>query len=207
MIDNLLKQSHSARSTFIAQNQKLLQNLAHHGQRPQALFIGCADSRVVPEALFGLQPGDFFMLRNIANVMPPYIQSDTGTVAVLEYAVNHLKVPHIIVCGHTECGGIQGLDTHLDMIVDPALSRWLNLVRDAKRDVDFSSRDLSPEERHYAIVERNVVNQLENLKSYPIVREMIAQQKLELHGWVYYLKEMVVGYWDTAVNQFINSTQ
>lgn len=203
MKDTLLQQSTSPRQAFIEKNQTLLQTLANHGQQPQALFIGCADSRVVPEALFGLNPGDFFMLRNIANVMPPYIQSDMGTVAVLEYAVNHLKVPHIIVCGHTECGGIQGLDAQLDMSIDPALTRWLDLARSAKRNVDFSSRSLSPEERHYAIVEQNVVNQLENLRSYPNVREMIAQQKLELHGWVYYLKEMQVGVWETAVSQFI----
>jgi carbonic anhydrase len=165
-----------------------MRHLAREGQSPLALFVGCSDSRIMPEALLGGRPGDFFMLRNIANIIPPYHQTEIGIVSVLEYAVLALAVPHIIICGHTDCGGIKGLDTHIDISHQPALSRWLDLARPSQRDVDFAMRDLTPAARHLAIVERNVVNQLNNVRSYPFIRQQLESDQLALHGWVYHLE-------------------
>lgn len=202
MNDSILKETRSAQSTFFTAYKEKLQELVAHGQKPKALFIGCSDSRVTPEQMLGLDPGDMFMLRNIANVVPPYVQTEIGIVSVLEYAVLHLHVPHIIVCGHTDCGGIRGLDKHIDMGTNPALSRWLDLARAAQRDIDFTMRDLSPEDRHIAIVERNVINQLRNIESYPFIQQALTAQKLSLHGWVYYLERQQIGSYHPDSRQF-----
>ena len=201
--DTLLSQSHAARQAFFAKDGPLLTRLAREGQSPYALFIGCSDSRVTPEQLLGARPGDLFMLRNIANVVPPYFQTEIGTVSVLEFAVLTLQVRHIVVCGHTDCGGILSLDQHIDMATMPALSRWLDLARPAQSAIDFSWRHLSPEERHRAIVEQNVIHQLDNLHSYPFIREAVAAGKLKLHGWVYYLERPAIGYFDPQAGLFI----
>ncbi len=126
MPDTFLVRSSPMRRDFFEGQKELLTKLAQEGQAPDALFIGCSDSRVAPERMLGAQPGDLFMLRNIANIIPPYVQTEIGTVSVLEYAVLHLHVPHIIICGHTDCGGIRKLDAHLDMNKEPTLSRWLD---------------------------------------------------------------------------------
>ncbi len=202
MSDTLLAHSAPMRQDFFENQGELLAKLAAEGQTPDALFVGCSDSRVTPERMLDAQPGDLFMLRNIANIIPPYIQTEIGIASVLEYAVLHLRVPHIIICGHTDCGGIKGLDKNIDMSREPALSRWLDLARPAQREVDFRLRDLAPEERHIAIVERNVIHQLRNVQSYPFVREALEADQLELHGWVYHLERQQISFYDPGADQF-----
>lgn len=207
MSDSILARSAPLRQDFFERQGQLLQELAREGQSPDALFVGCSDSRVTPEQFLGARPGDLFMLRNIANIIPPYVQTEIGIVSVLEYAVLHLQVPHIIICGHTDCGGIKGLDAQLDMAREPALSRWLDLARPAQREVDFSLRDLTPQERHVTIVERNVVQQLRNVQSYPFVREALEADRLELHGWVYYLERQQIGTYDASTDTFTTNVE
>jgi carbonic anhydrase len=200
--DPLLDRSSRLRGDFFEKQGALLRRLAVEGQEPQALFVGCSDSRIMPEHMFGARPGDFFMLRNVANIIPPYIQTEIGIASVLEYAIMFLKVPHLIVCGHTDCGGIHGLDTQLDLSREPALTRWLELARPAKRDVDFANQDLDPDARHRAIVERNVVNQLHNVQSYPFVRQALEADLLDMHGWVYYLERQEIGHYNPESERF-----
>jgi len=195
-MDIILDKTRKARQQFFASNQALLRELVQAGQFPTAVFIGCSDSRVVPEQLLGARPGDFFMLRNIANLAPPYWQTEIGFASVLEFAVLELEVPHIIVCGHTDCGGIKALDENLDLSSRPALSRWLDLARPAQRAVDRFGMGEQTAERHQAIVEQNVVNQLENLRSYPFIRKRLEAGKLELHGWVFDLGRPEIRYYD-----------
>ena len=202
MTDQLLEISAAMRQDFFEKQAELLEKLAKEGQSPQALFIGCADSRVAPEGLLGAKPGDLFMLRNIANIVPPYTQSDMGVTAVLEYAVRHLKVPHFIICGHTDCGGIKGLDSRLDVAADPALSRWIEFARPAQREVDTGEKFLNDVDRNRAIVERNVVLQLRHIQTYPFVQSALASHQLELHGWVYYLRRRLMGYYNAGEDRF-----
>jgi carbonic anhydrase len=203
MTNIFLNRSASARHDFFARHSDLLKKLAHEGQRPEALFIGCSDARVTPEGLLGARPGDFFMLRVIGNIVPPYTQTEIGFASALEFAIGRLGIPHIIVCGHTDCAAIRGLDTPIDLSREPALARWLDLARPAQWEVDFYQPDLSPEARHIAIIERNVLRQLRHLQSYPFVREAIAAGQLELHGWVYYLERPEIGYYDAAEDKFV----
>ncbi|MCB8967437.1 MAG: carbonic anhydrase [Ardenticatenaceae bacterium] len=205
MGDTLLDQTTTQRRQFFKKESALLAKLVAEGQHPQALFIGCADSRVTPEALLGAKPGDLFMLRNIANVIPPSTQTENGIVSVLEYAVLGLHVPHIIVMGHTDCGGIKGLDAQLNRLREPALSRWLDLARPAQRDVDLALRGAAADVRHQAIVERNVVLQLKNLRSYAFIHEQVESGALTLHGWVYYLEAPGIGYYDEVSGTFVHA--
>jgi carbonic anhydrase len=202
MPDKLLEKHQPLAQEFFEERGELLERLSREGQNPRALFIGCSDSRLAPERMLGLLPGEMFMLRNVANIIPPYVQTDMGIVSALEFAVLHLRVADIIVCGHTDCGGIKSLDGQLDLTREPALSRWLDLARPAQRDVDFLLADLEEAERHIAIVERNVVNQLRHIQSYPFVREAMESEQLELRGWVYYLEQSRIGYYDPASDQF-----
>lgn len=202
MSDSILAQSASIRHSYWEEHRALLKSLAQQGQSPIALFVSCSDSRIMPEQILGAKPGDFFILRNVANIIPAYHQTEIGIVSALEFAVLYLNVPRIIICGHTDCGGIKGLDSPIDMSQSPALARWLDLARPSQRDVDFSLRGLSPEDRHLAIVERNVVNQLNNIQSYPFIRQRLESNQLKLHGWVYRLEEQQISTYNPDSGQF-----
>ncbi len=203
MPDLLLEQSAPLRNDFFEKQAELLKKLAKEGQSPQALFVGCADSRVSPERLVGATPGELFMLRNIANIIPPYEHSDTGMTAVLEYAIRHLKVPHLVICGHTDCGGIKGLDADLNPQAEPALIRWIEFARPAQQEIDSSRQSFINEaDRNRAIVERNVVLQLRHIQTYPFVLEALEANRLELHGWVYYMRRRLVGHYEPAKDGF-----
>lgn len=201
MPDNLLERSAPFQADFFENQAELLERLAKEGQSPEALLVACSDSRVFLEPMLGTSPGDLFMLRNIANIIPPYEQHDRGTAAVLEYAIRHLQVPHLIICGHTDCGGIKGLDAQLDPAAEPALIGWVEFARPAQRAID-AGPGLAGWERHRAIVERNVVQQLRHVQSYPFVLEALEANRLELHGWVYYLRRRLMGHYAPDQDRF-----
>ncbi len=203
MPDTLLEKTAPIRADFFEKQGELLEKLAKEGQSPEALFIGCADSRVSPEKLLGANPGDLFMLRNIANIFPPFEQSDTGITAVLEYAIRHLQVPHLVICGHTDCGGIKGLDAELDPENEPALVRWLEFARPAQQEIDSSGQSFINEaDRNRAIVERNVVLQLRHIQTYPFVLAALEANRLELHGWVYYMRRRLIDHYESVKDEF-----
>ncbi|MBD3236581.1 MAG: carbonic anhydrase, partial [Candidatus Eisenbacteria bacterium] len=112
-----------------AQEQEFYLALARDGQRPRVLWIGCSDSRVVPEQITGARAGELFVVRNVANIVPPAKSACSGAGAVIEYGVLHLQVNHIIVCGHTDCGGIRALATGIDAGREPHIAEWLAQVR------------------------------------------------------------------------------
>ena len=181
--DTLLQQSHTLRADLFEKQGELLGQLARQGQRPQVMFVGCSDSRVIPEMLTGARPGELFVLRNIANIIPPFGTAHESTGAALEYAVNHLNVKHIVVCGHTDCGGLRALDGHLDALAEPSLAAWVKFAREAQTRVD--RHGVEPARRHRAIVEQNVILQLEHAAVYPAVYKALKQQRLELHAWLF----------------------
>jgi carbonic anhydrase len=166
-------------------NTDLFDRLATQGQAPEVLFIGCSDSRVVPELITGAEPGDLFVTRNLANVVPPYGTGEMGVGAVVEYAVLHLHVKHAVICGHTDCGGIKALDATLDRSREPHIARWIENARPALTKVEASG--IPPEDRHLATVRENVLLQLDHLRSYDPVHDGERAGTLTLHGWVYHL--------------------
>jgi carbonic anhydrase len=181
--DVLIHQTQALRSAFFEKEGELIAQLARQGQKPQAMFVGCSDSRVVPELLVGARPGDLFVVRNIANIIPPFGTAHESIGAALEYAVNHVKVAHLVICGHTDCGGLKALDGHLDALAEPSLVQWIKFAREAQMRVDKQS--LEPTKRHRAIVEQNILLQMEHAANYPAVYKAVKEHRLELHGWVY----------------------
>ncbi len=198
----LLAQSAHHRREFFETQAELLERLAKEGQSPYALYIGCSDARVSPFRLLGSNPGDLFILRNVANIVPPYAQRELGITAVLEFAIRRLQVPHLIIMGHTDCGGIKGLDAQVEADPTSALSQWIEFARPAQKTVD-AGPTLAELERHRAIVERNVVLQLRHVQSYPFIAEALEAHRLELHGWVYYLRRRLVSAYDPALDKFV----
>ena len=176
------------------QDLELYRRLAEEGQAPVALFIGCSDSRVPPEVIADAGPGVLFVTRNVANIVPPYGSGEAAVGAVVEYAVRHLHVQQIIVCGHTDCGGIKALDAQLSWDREPHIARWIEHARPAKTKVQASG--LPAEECHLATVRENVLLQLEHLRSYDPVRDAERAGTLTLAGWVYHLDTGAVEAYD-----------
>lgn len=174
------------RATSYQENRVWYRRLAQHGQHPRAMVISCSDSRVHVTSIFGADEGEFFIHRNIANLVPPY-QPDGlqhGTSAAVEYAVTALKVAHIIVMGHAHCGGVQGCH---DMCSGRApelekkssfVGRWMDLLRPGYDKV----RALPEDEQITALEKQAVLISLENLMTFPFVREAVENDYLTLHG-------------------------
>jgi carbonic anhydrase len=157
--------------------------LAEEGQHPKVLWIGCSDSRVVPELITGADPGELFDVRNIANIVPPGPTIACATGAAIEYAVIHLRVSHIVVCGHTDCGGIRALETPPATETEPHFATWLELVRPARERV--VARGVAAGEVHIETVRTNILMQCDNLQSYPCVVEREKSGSLTIHAWLY----------------------
>jgi carbonic anhydrase len=173
-------------------NREFYERLASQGQHPQVLLIACSDSRVSPELITSATAGELFVTRNIANIVPPFGTGEMGIGAVIEYAVLHLKVAHILILGHTDCGGIRALAAPPDWSREPHIARWIEHARPAQTKVEAAG--VPEDERHLATVRENVLLQLEHLRSYDPVREAEKAGRLTLHGLVYHLE---AGMFDT----------
>ena len=158
------------------------------GQRPQALLIGCCDSRVDPALLTACAPGDLFILRNIANLVPPYHKSDDfhGVSSSIEYAVCFLNVSDIIVLGHSSCGGINALmSSAKGEIAGEFIGKWVSIADSARDKVLRELPDETPEKQLRACEKEAILVSLKNLVTFPWVRERVARGQLSLHGWYY----------------------
>ena len=153
-------------------------------QRPTVLWIGCSDSRVAVNTITNTRPGEVFVHRNVGNIVAA---NDWNLSAVLEFSINHLHIPDIVVCGHYGCGGIAALDE--ENTEDKYIPIWLISAFKAKERVDEKLKalriDIPADQRMRLIVEENVRLQLEHLQEYPFVRRSMMEKKLKLHGWVY----------------------
>lgn len=158
-------------------------------QKPDALFICCSDSRVAPNAFASTNPGDLFVIRNVGNIIPPsssgYSMGDESEIAAFEYAIQTLNVKNIIICGHAECGAINAICNGIDNLppTHPHLKSWLkygaaSLQRFHRHDIDNSEL---PE--HNQISQAHVLQQIEHVKTYPLVRERLEKGTLGIHGW------------------------
>jgi len=150
------------------------------GQNPELLFIGCSDSRVSAEELMGLGPGDVFVHRNIANMV---ISIDLNVMSVVNYAVENLKVNHVVVCGHYECGGVKAAMQSADLGI---LNPWLRNIRDVYRIHKKELNGITDEDKKYdRLVELNVMEQCVNLIKTAAVQKAYRDRELKVHGWVF----------------------
>ncbi len=150
------------------------------GQQPPILYIGCSDSRVTAEQVMGLGPGQVFVHRNIANMVP---QLDMSVTSVINYAVEHLKVKHLVVCGHYYCGGVKAAMSSADLAI---LNPWLRGIRDVYRLHQKELEAIEDEEARYRrLVELNVQEQCINAIKLPDVQKALNSGALDVHGWVF----------------------
>jgi carbonic anhydrase len=180
----------------------LYQRLVTAGQNPHALFITCADSRIDPELVTQSGPGEIFVSRNIGNLVPPYGEMLSGVTAIIEYAVAALRVNHIVVCGHADCGAMIGL-LHPEKVAKlPAVANWLRHSEAALAIVH--SRGLMEEHAVLdALIEVNVLMQLNHLRTHPSVAGRLARGSLALSGWVYDIGQGGMRIYDEERRQFL----
>ncbi len=182
--------------------QELFEKLAH-GQSPEALFITCSDSRIETAMITQTDPGELFICRNAGNIVPPHTNHTGGMTASIEFATAALQVPHIVVCGHTECGAMKGAMNPEGLDALPHVREWLSYARAAVDVVDTLGADLDEDARMRMLLEQNVILQLQHLKTHPAVAARLAKGDLTLHGWVYDIKTGEVQAYDEQKNAFM----
>lgn len=184
----------------------LLMHLADEGQSPQALFITCADSRIVPADLVNADPGDLFVLRNIGNIVPRYDAAMAGgehsVAAAIEFAVGELQIRNVIICGHSECGAMKALlsGAHEDQAT--SLGHWLRYGADALETYRTEHAREEAPTAHNDLARLNVIRQIENLQTYPAIQQAIAGGQLRVFGWFFDLKRVKVTVWDSETGRF-----
>ena len=185
--DKLIENNKEWAASVVKEDPEFFSRLSNV-QKPEFLWIGCSDSRVPADRITGTQPGEIFVHRNIANMV---IHTDMNLLAVLEYAVDHLEVSHILVCGHYGCGGVKAaMSRHnFDLI-----NKWIRNIKDVYRmhrdTIDFQTK---PEERLNKLIELNVEEQVMNLAKTSIIQKSWKNKKSpEIHGWVYSLEDGLI---------------
>lgn len=175
-------------------------------QKPHTLFIACSDSRVDPNLITKTLPGELFIIRNIANLVPPYRETPeyVSTTSAIEYAVVSLGVSNIIVCGHSNCGGCNAClkpPEYLDLM--PHTRRWLELAHPVRDRVLKEIGENDPAAREWMMEQANVVEQLKHLLGYPYIREKVNAGKLTLSGWHYIIETGEVFIYDRNAAEFV----
>ena len=175
------------RETSYEKNKELFEKL-DTGQDPHTLFIGCSDSRVVPGLITKTMPGELFVIRNIANIVPKYRVAEeyVSTTAAIEYAVNALEVENIVICGHSNCGGCNALHADPEKLEKlPNVAHWIEQIQDVKNEVNFKHPNADPAKREWITEQINIVQQMQNLLSYPFIKERYEAGKINIFGWYY----------------------
>jgi carbonic anhydrase len=193
---------HHFQANIFRSQRELFERLAH-GQRPDALFITCSDSRINPNLITQTEPGDLFILRNAGNIIPPHGAANGGEGATIEYAVVGLGVQDIIVCGHSHCGAMDALLHPAGLEGMPVVTAWLSHAEATRCIVREKYRNLTGQRLLTLTVEENVLVQLENLRTHPSVAAGLASDRLKLHGWVYKIETGEVFAYDPVRGQFL----
>jgi carbonic anhydrase len=201
-VDSILRGLKRFKKKVYPKHRELFHKLALQ-QRPSALFITCADSRIDPCLLTQTKPGELFLCRVIGNIVPRYPESIGGVSATIEYAVGVLGVPDVIVCGHTDCGVMRGVLNPEALKPLANVSAWLEHAQPAREAVAESRVSMSEPEFLLALTERNVIEQLKNLQTHPAVAARLEQGNLKLHGWVYHIAKGTVTTYSPRRKKFV----
>jgi len=190
------------KSEVYPKKKDLFKKLAKR-QDPEALFITCSDSRIDPSLLVQTDPGELFICRNAGNIVPPHSNYTGGITATIEYAVAVLKVKHIIICGHSDCGALTGVLYPEKVESLQHVSQWLSYAKAAHFIVEEKAPDLSPEEKLDMLIEENVLLQLQHLKTHPYVAARYATNQIQLHAWTYDIGEGNIKAYDENSRSFL----
>ena len=175
------------RERHFAEDSAQFQELVQFGQTPKALVVACCDSRVDPALVLDCAPGDLFVIRNVANLVPPSENQGHyhGTSAALEFGVRNLAVPHIIVLGHAQCGGIHALLQGGVSKDDSYIAEWMGIADAARKHTERELADASDKLRHRACEQQAILVSLNNLMTFSWIRERVETGVLSLHGWYF----------------------
>lgn len=199
----LIKGLREFQSSYFTSHKELFEELSQ-GQHPRVLFICCSDSRVDPNLITNAQPGELFVIRNAGNIIPPFEATNGGEGAAVEYAIHALDIRHIIVCGHSHCGAMKGL-LKLNKLEEemPLVYDWLKYAEATRRLLKDNYSDREGESLLEAAIAENVLTQIENLRTYPVIHSKLYQGKLSLHAWIYYIEAGQVMAYDPETHQFM----
>jgi carbonic anhydrase len=191
------------RTSYVSTHRDLLEQLAQ-GQKPKVLFITCSDSRIDPNLLTDTDLGDLFVIRNAGNIIPPYGATNGGEGATVEYAVHALGIEQIVVCGHSHCGAMKGLLQvgELEQTM-PLVYDWLKYSEATRRLVLENYYDRSKEELLEIMVAENVLTQIENLETYPVVRAKLFGGALKIYAWIYLIETGEVLAYDPETHAYL----
>jgi carbonic anhydrase len=192
------------RERHFAKGSVQFQDLVEFGQAPKTLVVACCDSRVDPALVLDCAPGDLFVIRNVANLVPPSENQGHyhGTSAALEFGVRNLAVQHIIVLGHAHCGGIHAL---LEGSVDKGetfIAGWMGIADAARERVEREHAEASSEVRHRACEQQAILVSLNNLMTFSWIRERVDQGRLTLHGWYFDIEHGELLGYDATLRRF-----
>lgn len=191
--------------SYFKKNEEHLLGLAKGGQNPKTLFIGCSDSRVIPDLIVQSQPGDLFVVRNVGNFVAPYKLDEDfhATAAAIEYSIGVLEVSEVIICGHSHCGAIKSLyKTSCDSSMIHT-AKWLTLGEKAKSMAMLALGANADADNLLRATERlSIITQIENLLTYPQVRKRVDEDKLFIHGWYYDIETGAIDYYDPDSYEF-----
>jgi carbonic anhydrase len=184
----LLEGLREFKTGYFCTHQDLFKQLSH-GQEPRVLLITCSDSRVDPNLITQARLGEIFVIRNAGNIIPPYGATNGGEGATIEYAIEALDIQQIIVCGHSHCGAMKGLMKPENLREKmPLVCDWLKYAEATRRLVKESYSHCEGEELLEILVAENVLTQIENLRTYPVIHSRIYQGHLKIYAWIYYIE-------------------
>lgn len=192
------------REKHFARGDVLFRELVEQGQTPKTMVVACCDARVDPALVLDCAPGDLFVIRNVANLVPPAENQGHyhGTSAALEFGVRKLNVGHIIVLGHAHCGGIHALLEGDVQKGDAFISEWMGIADAARERVSREFSDAGNAARHRACEQQAILVSLDNLMTFPWIRERVEQGTLALHGWYFDIERGELLGYNAAARQF-----
>lgn len=182
------------RKKYATTDNSIMRHLAYHGQRPKIMIIACCDSRVDPALILQCDPGDLFTVRNVANIVPPYEADEGhhGTSAALEFGICYLNIEHLIILGHSQCGGIDALLNSANLKQNDFVTRWVSLIK----------TDTTPIQDTNEFAKQALLHSYQNCLTFPWIREAIAEKKLSIHLWFFDIKEAEISAYSFTSGQY-----
>lgn len=199
----LIKGLHKFKANYFSTHLELFEQLAH-GQKPRVLFITCSDSRIDPNLITQTEVGELFVIRNAGNIIPPFGAANGGEGAAVEYAIHALGIEQIVVCGHSHCGAMKGL-LQLGKLQEemPLVYDWLKHAEATRRLVKENYSNHEGEELLEVTIAENVLTQIDNLRTYPVVHSKLYQGKLKIYGWIYHLESGEILAYDPESHAYV----
>ncbi len=203
-MEKLIKGLRKFQSTYFSTHRELFEQLSL-GQKPRVLFITCSDSRIDPNLITNSEIGELFIIRNAGNIIPAYGAANGGEGAAIEYAIHALGIEEIIVCGHSHCGAMKGL-LKLDSLREkmPLVYDWLKHAESTRRLVTENYANLEGEELLDITIAENVLTQIENLRTYPVIHSKLRQGHISLTAWVYHIESGAVYAYDALRHEYVS---